>query len=94
MRIPIEVRALQDYRIWLRFEDGVAGEVDLSGFAGKGVFSLWNDYQTFEKVYIGEANQIAWSDEIDMCPDSLYMKLTGKTVEEIYPNLKESPINA
>lgn len=94
MRKPIEVRALPDYKIWLRYDDGVAGEVDLSQFAGKGVFTLWNDYKAFEKVYIGEADQIAWSDEIDMCPDSMYMQLTGKTVEEIYPNLKEMQIDA
>ena len=91
---PIEVRALQDYKIWLRFNDGVVGEVDLSEFAGKGVFELWNDYQAFEQVYIGEADQIAWSDEIDMCPDSMYMELTGKTAEDIYPNLKEMQVDA
>ena len=94
MRKPIEVRALPDYKIWLRYDDGIAGEVDLCQYAGKGVFTLWNDYEAFEKVYIGEADQIAWSDEIDMCPDSMYMQLTGKTVEEIYPNLKEMQVDA
>lgn len=93
MRKPIEVRALQDYKIWLRYDDGVEGEVDLSRYAGKGVFALWNDYEAFEKVHIGEADQIAWSDEIDMCPDSMYMQLTGKKVEEIYPNLKEMQVD-
>ena len=34
------------------------------------------------------------SDEIDMCPDSIYMQLSGKTVEEIYPNLKEMQVDA
>ena len=27
---PVEVRALEPYRIWLRYDDGVEGEVDLS----------------------------------------------------------------
>ena len=94
MRKPIEVRALPNYKIWLRFDDGIAGEVDLSKYAGKGVFALWNDYSAFEQVHIGEADQIAWSDEIDMCPDSMYMELTGKTVEDIYPNLKEMQVDA
>ena len=86
MRKPIEVRALPDYKLWLRFDDGVTGEVDLSGYVGKGVFAIWNDYNVFEQVYIGEADQIAWRDEIDMCPDTMYMQLSGKTVEDIYPN--------
>ena len=91
---PVEVKALPDYKIWLRYEDGIEGEVDLSEFVGKGVFSLWNDYSAFEKVYIGEAGQIAWNDDIDMCPDSLYMRLTGKSAEEIYPKLKELRVHA
>lgn len=94
MRKLIEVQPLPNYKIWLRYDDGVSGEVDLSKYAGKGVFALWNDYNAFEQVYIGEADQIAWSDEIDMCPDSMYMELTGKTAEDIYQNLKEMQINA
>ena len=91
---PVEVKALPKYKIWLRYEDGVEGEVDLSEYVGKGVFSLWNDYAAFEKVYIGEADQIAWSEDLDMCPDSMYMRLTGKTAEEIYPKLKELRVDA
>lgn len=91
---PIEVQALPDYKIWLRYNDGIEGIVDLSDYVGKGVFTLWNDYKAFEKVHIGEADQIAWSDEIDMCPDSIYMLLTGKSAEDIYPNLKEMSVNA
>jgi Protein of unknown function (DUF2442) len=33
---PIEVRPLSDYRVWIRFADGVEGEVDLSYLAGRG----------------------------------------------------------
>ena len=39
---PIEVKALQDYKIWLRYEDGAAGEVDLSHHVGRGVFKAWD----------------------------------------------------
>ena len=35
---PVEVRALEPYRIWLRYDDGAEGEVDLSYLAGDGVF--------------------------------------------------------
>jgi hypothetical protein len=91
---PIEVRALTDYKLWLRYSDGSEGEVDLAEFVGKGVFKLWDDYSTFEKVYIGEHGQVAWNDEIDMCPDALYLRLTGKTPEEIFPNLREMSVDA
>lgn len=35
---PTEVKAREGYRIWLRYSDGSAGEVDLSHLAGRGVF--------------------------------------------------------
>jgi hypothetical protein len=35
---PVEVRARLGFRLWLRYDDGTAGEVDLSDFAGRGVF--------------------------------------------------------
>ena len=86
---PLEVRALPDYKLWLRYADGAEGEVDLSEFAGRGAFKLWDDYSAFEGVYIGEQGQVAWSDEIDLCPDALYLRLTGKRPEEVFPNLSE-----
>ncbi len=51
---PVDVRALPHYRLWLRYSDGMEGEVDLSDLADKGVFKLWNDYSAFENVHIGE----------------------------------------
>jgi len=89
MRKPIEVKALKNYRLRLKFSDGVEGEVDLSGFAGRGVFALWNDYSKFEQVHIGDSGEIAWNEDVDMDSDTMYMKITGKTVEELFPKLRE-----
>ncbi|NBD35619.1 MAG: DUF2442 domain-containing protein [Chloroflexi bacterium] len=85
---PIQVKPLPGYKLWIEYTDGVAGEVDLSHLAGKGVFALWNDTDAFEQVYIDESDAIAWSEEIALCPDALYMRITGKTPEELFPNLK------
>ena len=74
---PVEVRALEPYRIWLRYDDGVEGEVDLSHLAGKGVFAAWEDPAFFAGVYIGPIGGISWSERIDLCPDAVYMRLTG-----------------
>jgi hypothetical protein len=91
---PVEVKALSDYRIWIRFADGVEGEVDLSHLAGRGVFSSWRDEAVFQQVHIGPGGEIAWSEEIDLCPDSIYMKLTGKPPEEVFPNLTRAAVGA
>ncbi len=84
---PKEVRALEGYRLWLRYSDGVEGEVDLSHLIGRGIFKAWQDRAFFEAVRIDEAGAIAWGEEIDLCPDALYLRLTGKSPEEVFPNL-------
>ena len=58
-KIPflVEVKPLQYYRLRVKFSDGEQGEVDLSGFAGKGVFALWDDYSKFENVKIGASGE-------------------------------------
>ncbi len=86
---PVLVEPRPNYRIYLEFSDGTAGEVDLSDLAGKGVFQLWNDYEFFEKVHLGKHREIAWGDQIELSADSLYLKLTGKSPEELFPELRE-----
>ena len=90
----LEARPLDGYKIWLKFDDGISGEVDLSHLAGKGVFELWNNYENFKMVSVEDHKRLAWSDEIDIDADSLYMKLTGKTPEELFPALKEAHVHA
>ena len=91
---PVAVRPLPGYKLHLRYADGVEGEVDLSALVGKGVFSIWNDPRAFERVRIGSSGEIVWDDEVDLCPHALYMELTGKSPEELFPNLKKAQVNA
>ena len=91
---PVAIKTLPDYKLWARYADGVEGEVDLSHFVGKGVFSLWKDYSAYERVSIGSSGEIAWDGEIDLCPDSIYMQITGKAPEDIFPKLNKADIHA
>lgn len=52
---PITVRPLENYRLWVEFPGGVAGEADLSDVAGKGVFAAWKDYGRFRQVSMADA---------------------------------------
>ena len=85
---PILVRALPNYRLYLEFSDDSSGEVDVSDLAGRGLFRAWDDYDFFKQVHIGEHREIKWNDEIELCPDSLYLRLTGKTPAELFPKLR------
>ena len=84
---PIAVESRPGYRIWLSYADGARGEVDLSDLAGRGVFRAWSDRAFFEAVRIEADGSIAWGEDIELCPDALYLQLTGKTVEQIMPGV-------
>lgn len=82
-----EVRALDHFRLHLRYADGVEGEVNLSHLAGRGVFEIWDEEGAFEDVFIGPGGAIAWSDEVEICQDSLYLQLTNQRPEDVLPGL-------
>lgn len=86
----VEARPLGDFRLWLRFADGVTGEVDLSHLAGKGVFKIWDEPGGFDRVAIGSRGELQWSEHVDLCPDALYLRVTGKTPAELFPAISES----
>jgi len=82
---PISVSVLPNLRIKVEFSDGTEGSVDLSELAGRGVFKAWEDEKFFAQVHAGPGRQIRWNDEIELCPDAIYLKLTGKTPEDLFP---------
>ena len=89
-----KVKTLPDYRLDLEFDDGVRGIVDVSENVGKGVFAVWCDPLVFEQVSIGSAGELIWADRIDLCPDALYLKVTGKKPEDLFPALRNQSIHA
>ncbi len=90
----ISAKACADYKIWIQYSDGVEGEVDLSHLVGKGIFSAWKDASVFQNFQVENGRVIIWTDEIDLCADSLYLEITGKTPEDIFSILKMENVNA
>ena len=84
----VDVKVLLPYKIRLKYEDGVEGIVDLSYLVGKGVFKKWEDPRKFADVHINSDGAVEWEGGIDLCPDALYMSITGKTAEEVFANLR------
>jgi hypothetical protein len=84
-RKALEIKPLPNYKLWLKFDNGEEGSVDLSHMVNKGVFKAWQNPENFKKAHIVHDNRaIAWSEDLDICVDSLYMKATGKTVEDLF----------
>ncbi|HSW87102.1 MAG TPA: DUF2442 domain-containing protein [Rhabdochlamydiaceae bacterium] len=65
-----------NYHLWIRFDDGLEGEVDLSHLVGKGVFEAWESIEFFNRVKVDpETDTVAWGDEIDLDPYVLREKV-------------------
>ncbi len=76
----IEVRALTDYCLSVRFTDGTRGEVDLSQLIASenaGVFAELRDPALFAQVYL-EYGVVMWPGEIDLAPDAMYDEIKKK----------------
>ncbi len=77
-RHVIEARYLGDYKVWLEFNDGRKGVVDLSDdLYGENMEPL-RDKIRFADFYLdyGLAT-IAWQDGVDFAPDYLYERLSA-----------------
>ena len=75
---PIKIEPLSGYRIHLTYTDGIEGVIDLSADVGRGVFAPLADEAYFRTVHIGQYGQIAWSEDIEICPDAAYEGIAGK----------------
>jgi hypothetical protein len=78
----VEVRALDEYRLFLRFEDGVSGEIDFAEQVPfDGVFAPLREPKVFEQVRVdSELGTIVWPNGADLDPDVLYACVTGRRV--------------
>ena len=78
----IAATALADYRLHLRFEDGVEGLVDLAPHLSfRGVFEPLKDPAYFARVRVdAELGTVVWPNGADLDPDVLYARLTGTSV--------------
>ena len=64
---------LSEHRVWLEFNNGTAGEVDLRGELTGEIFEPLNDLETFRTFEVHEElNTIAWANGADFAPEFLY----------------------
>ena len=83
----VAVEALPQYRLRVAYSDGVEGEVGLSDLVGHGVFSVLSDAEFFAQVSIGSGGEISWEGKVGFCSDAVYLQVTGKKPEDIFPSL-------
>ena len=78
----VGAKALGDYRLHLRCEDGVEGVVDLAPHLSfQGVVEPLRDPAYFAQVRVdADLGTVAWPNGADLDPDVLYGRITGTPV--------------
>jgi hypothetical protein len=80
MHEVVAVKSLGGHRLWLRFDDGQEGEIDLKPFlhSFRNMFAPLEDPAYFAKVKVSRAaGTICWPNGLDLDPDVLHHQVTG-----------------
>ena len=93
MKKITELKVLDNYRVWLRFNDGLEGEVNFSQKPRTGVYDSWNSYANFREARIGDSGELMWDSQLDFCPDALWLLVTAQKPESL-PEQNPQPIHA
>ena len=72
----IDARHAGGYRVWLRFADGLSGEIDLERELWGPVFEPLKNVAEFAKLYAEpECKTVVWPNGADLAPEFLHDEL-------------------
>ena len=71
MNEVIELKVLDSYQVWLKFDDGEEKIINLRPYIGKGFTSDLLNYEKFKQVSIEPGGGIGWENGYDFCPNYL-----------------------
>jgi len=76
MNDVVEARYVREYKVWLRFQDGTTGEVDIEPSFKGPVFEPLRDIEFFKQVCVDpEIGTIVWPNGADVAPETLYDRM-------------------
>jgi hypothetical protein len=86
----IEVQPQENYQLYLKFEDGKEGIIDISSLVKfTGIFEPLNNLDYFKTVKLNpEWGTIYWENGADLDPDVLYSIVSGESIN--YEKIKET----
>ncbi len=76
----IEARPLGGHRVWLRFDDGVHGELDRAGELDGPIFAPLRDPACFARFTVDDT--LVWPNGADFAPEFLRAQLPRTAADE------------
>jgi hypothetical protein len=78
----VEAKYLGGHRVWLLFDDGASGELDMSDELDGPVFEPLRNVEFFSQ-FIVRYNTLSWENGADFAPEFLREKLAQSGVETV-----------
>ena len=73
MNTPIIVDPQEDYKIFVKYSDGLEGIFNCKKLLKKKEYKELMDIENFNQVYIDEKTKdICWNEDLTMCKNALY----------------------
>lgn len=77
----IEVKPLNDFKILLKYSNGVSGEYDLSKVIQRNDFKILRSEKIFNQVFIDEkTNDVCWPCGVSLCKNAIYRQIELKSI--------------
>jgi len=75
-----EARYIKDYVVWIRFSDGVEGQIDLGSELGGEIFKPLKKIEYFKQFKLDDdLATLTWPNGADFAPEFLYDLVRGKS---------------
>lgn len=76
----VEAKPTGDHRLYLRFNDGAQGEVDVAQIVVfEGVFAVLADQRYFQQVFVdADWGTVCWPGDLDLAPEPLWERIAGR----------------
>jgi len=72
----IEVKALKDQKIYLKYSNGLEGIYSLAKVMQKEEYKFLNDEKVFKKVTVDKkTNDVTWGNGVLLCKNAIYKQL-------------------
>jgi hypothetical protein len=76
----VEAKYIKDYQVYLKFNTGETGVVDLGDLVYKyPIAEPLRNPEVFARFYLDSWPTLAWECGFDVAPESLYCRATGKS---------------
>jgi hypothetical protein len=82
----VRARYQGEYSVWVEFNDGASGVVDLSDALWGPVFEPLKDTERFKQFGVSKVlHTLVWENGADLAPEYLRERLTNQTVAQTLP---------